>query len=247
MNARERLEVMIRTDRGSMTVWSQPEIRDALDAYRAEILAEDGQAYDGELEMFRFLVRTLRLVARGDAGFAEMRRLLWHHATDEAAQQELSWEKNSREAEPTPDFFQPNHVYKHSAWTFRCAAVTTYPGTTDPAAIGWFRFLNGEWTLYTASQAEWDDGWTDLSSDTARQAALRDAIRKDPSGRWKSGRAVKVLRDLGHHPLSPSTAARCLAALAAAGHLTRFESEGVRWYEVARRRPLPTTKHTGNS
>ncbi|MFD8488678.1 hypothetical protein [Streptomyces sp. NPDC059712] len=32
--ARERLQIMIRTDRGHMTVWSEPEVRAALDAYR---------------------------------------------------------------------------------------------------------------------------------------------------------------------------------------------------------------------
>jgi hypothetical protein len=40
MNARERLQVMIRTTPGDMTVWSAPEVRDALDAYRDEALAE---------------------------------------------------------------------------------------------------------------------------------------------------------------------------------------------------------------
>ncbi|WP_225811285.1 hypothetical protein [Streptomyces spinosus] len=38
MNARKRLTLMIRRDRGSMTVWSQPEVTDALDAYRTEVL-----------------------------------------------------------------------------------------------------------------------------------------------------------------------------------------------------------------
>ncbi|MFE6408205.1 hypothetical protein ACFVOR_14865 [Streptomyces sp. NPDC057837] len=70
--------------------------------------------------------------------------------------------------------------------------------------------------------------------DAVRQAALLDAIRKDPTGRWKSGRAVRALRAAGHHPISPGTAARYLAALAAAGHLIRHEETGVRWYEVAR-------------
>lgn len=68
-----------------------------------------------------------------------------------------------------------------------------------------------------------------------RQAALLDAIRQDPTGRWKSGRAVKVLRQLGYHPISPGTASHDLAALAAAGHLIRHEETGVRWYEVAHR------------
>ena len=40
MNARERLTVMIRTDQGSMTVWSPPEVQDALDAYTAQVLRE---------------------------------------------------------------------------------------------------------------------------------------------------------------------------------------------------------------
>lgn len=38
MNARERLRLMIRDNRGNMTVWSQPEIRDAFAAYDAELL-----------------------------------------------------------------------------------------------------------------------------------------------------------------------------------------------------------------
>ena len=68
-----------------------------------------------------------------------------------------------------------------------------------------------------------------------RQAALLAAIRRDPSGRWKSGRAVRVLRQLGYHPVSPGTASQDLAVIAAAGHLVRFEEPGVRWYEAASR------------
>jgi hypothetical protein len=36
MSARERLHLMVRTDAGSMTVWSEAEVSDALDAYRTE-------------------------------------------------------------------------------------------------------------------------------------------------------------------------------------------------------------------
>jgi predicted DCC family thiol-disulfide oxidoreductase YuxK len=59
-----------------------------LDAYRAEVLAEDGQAYDGELAMLRGLVRTLRAVVRDDreeVAQREVRRLLYEHAADERA------------------------------------------------------------------------------------------------------------------------------------------------------------------
>ena len=40
MTARQSLEVMVRTDRGRMTVWTPAEVQDALDRYRDEVLAE---------------------------------------------------------------------------------------------------------------------------------------------------------------------------------------------------------------
>lgn len=54
---------------------------------RAEALATDGQAYDGELAMLRGLFRTLRPVVRhvSDAEkLAEVQRLLHEHARDDA-------------------------------------------------------------------------------------------------------------------------------------------------------------------
>ncbi|MGW3164783.1 hypothetical protein ACWC9Q_18305 [Streptomyces sp. NPDC001142] len=48
MNARERLQIMVRTTRGSMTVWSPPEVRAALDAYRAEVLREAADFIDND-------------------------------------------------------------------------------------------------------------------------------------------------------------------------------------------------------
>jgi hypothetical protein len=55
-----------------------------VDAHRAEVLAADGQAYDGELAMLRGLVRVLRVVARQD-DLAEVQRLLIEHVRDETA------------------------------------------------------------------------------------------------------------------------------------------------------------------
>lgn len=47
--ARERLEIMIRTGAGSMTVWHLAQVRAALDAYRAEVLREAVAALDGRI------------------------------------------------------------------------------------------------------------------------------------------------------------------------------------------------------
>ena len=61
--------------------------RDAHAAGRAEALAEDGQAYNGELAMLRGLVATLNAVAEhGD--LSEVRKLLGEYASDDAAARE---------------------------------------------------------------------------------------------------------------------------------------------------------------
>ncbi|MFF8953849.1 hypothetical protein ACF09I_34385 [Streptomyces sp. NPDC014940] len=64
----------------------------------------DTPAYDGELAMLRGLVRTLRAVVRpDDADVAEVRRLLWQHATDDAAARTEAEGKSSRTpADATP-------------------------------------------------------------------------------------------------------------------------------------------------
>jgi hypothetical protein len=63
MTARERVEAMIRTDRGNMTAWSTTEVRNALDAYRAEILAteEFGPASSGDWRQDMETTRLARL------------------------------------------------------------------------------------------------------------------------------------------------------------------------------------------
>lgn len=142
--------------------------RELLAEHRAEALAEDGQAYDGELAMLRGLVRVLRVAARNE-DMPEVQRLLADHVRDEAAAR---------------------------------AQARIAPDTT--------------------------------AADLERQTALMAGIRQEPARRWKSGRAVGLLRRLGYHPISPRTASRDLAALAAAGLLVMHEEKGVRWYEVAR-------------
>ncbi|MFJ2719403.1 response regulator transcription factor [Streptomyces sp. NPDC087437] len=65
--------------------------------------------------------------------------------------------------ESTADFFQPGHTYQHSSWQFRCAAITADPETGERTAIGWFRFRQGQWRLFSADRAMWNDVWTDTA------------------------------------------------------------------------------------
>ncbi|HZF92023.1 hypothetical protein [Streptomyces sp.] len=74
----------------------------------------------------------------------------------------------------------------------------------------------------------------DRPADTARQAALLNVVLAEGGG-WKSGRALRALHQLGFTSIGQSTASHDLAALAAGGHLIRFEEKGVRWYEPAQR------------
>ena len=108
------------------------------------------EAYTGELAMLRGLVRTLRAVVRpDDADVAEVRRLLWQHASDDAAAcNEAEGQSSRMPADATPDFFQPGHTYAEPGdttdWRFRCDSITTHPGHGERTALGW-RHFRGEW------------------------------------------------------------------------------------------------------
>jgi hypothetical protein len=65
-----------------------------------------------------------------------------------------------------------------------------------------------------------------------RRGALLAVVQADPTGRWKSGRAVIALRAAGFHPVSPGTASGDLQALAVAGHLVRYDDADCTWYET---------------
>lgn len=65
--------------------------------------APDEQAYDGELAMLRGLVRVLRTVVRENDTLDEVRRLLWEHASDDAAAREAEGKSSRPAADATPD------------------------------------------------------------------------------------------------------------------------------------------------
>ncbi|MFE3169290.1 hypothetical protein [Streptomyces sp. NPDC059224] len=106
-----------------------PGANQLIDAYRAEVLAADGQAYDGELAMLRTLVRTLRTVVRDDDQLPEVRRLLWLHASDDAAAREQAKGKSSRTlADATPGLTERQQRL--------LGAIRTYGGQWNTARVG---------------------------------------------------------------------------------------------------------------
>ncbi|MGI3199620.1 hypothetical protein ACRJ4W_15315 [Streptomyces sp. GLT-R25] len=65
-----------------------------------ESASRSTEAYDGELTMFRGLVRLLRVAAR-NGDLAEMQRLLYEHDAEERAAYSEAREKSSRQADAT--------------------------------------------------------------------------------------------------------------------------------------------------
>lgn len=157
INARERLELMVRTTRGNMTVWSPAEVRDALDAFKAEVRAEIvGDIHSARLPTFA--------ASESPMLVAKVVRAVDVRLAAQGPEAPYGNVEGSRATDATPDFFQPGHVYKHAAWTFRCDTVTTHPDTNERTVLGWFRFMNDTWRPLSCSEAEWAEGtWTDIT------------------------------------------------------------------------------------
>lgn len=150
-----------KVDRGAVRIFlGTGHYRDAMDEHRTEVLAADGQAYDGELAMARGLIRVLRTVARQD-DLREVQRLLIEHASDETA----AYAERGMVAAPTATpFFQIGHTYRSRYRTFRCDAISPHPITGETRAIGW---LTDDGTLPGLWAMDPDDyrlgGWNDIT------------------------------------------------------------------------------------
>jgi hypothetical protein len=152
---------------GALDEASEAELGRRLDAHRAEVLAADGQAYDGELAMLRGLVATIRLAARQDNGLLEVRQLLAEYAGDEAHARLLAME-------PAPKFFQPGRIYTrdvhgHTA-EFQVRYIDTHPDGSHQRAFGWYRRQpRTGWHAYSQDNTDWQTGaWADTSQGGAQ-------------------------------------------------------------------------------
>lgn len=135
MNARERLQTMVRTDRGSMTVWPESEVASALDAYRDEVLAEVTTWLVKKAREFRAMGGEMR-AAQADAVAALASKV------DRGAVR-----PDNLRMLPA-DFFEPGRTYTHvddgTDWKFRVDTVTTHPEDGERTALGW-RHFRGQW------------------------------------------------------------------------------------------------------
>lgn len=167
MSARRQIIAALSGDSlgGIATLADVTHAEQLADAHAAEVLASDGQAYDGELAMLRGLVRTLRTVVREPNTFDEVRRLLWEHASDETAAYKEAQEKAiPAGTTATPDFFQAEHTYQRDIYEFRCHAIAPDPHSGEPRAIG-LRSRNGfPWTGAAMDPDDWaHGGWADVT------------------------------------------------------------------------------------
>lgn len=178
MSARRQLIAALAEDHlgGIATLADVDHAEQLVDAHQAEVLTADGQAYDGELAMYRQLVRTLRTVVREDVDTAEVWRLLHSHAGDDAAAREETKEKATADATPaTPDFFQAGHTYTQNLPycapeirpNFRCVGIGDHPSKGSRRAFGFEQSGAGAiWVSSSMRDEEWADGWTDVTDTT---------------------------------------------------------------------------------
>jgi hypothetical protein len=160
MSARDELEFALGEGLHEMSSgWAR--INAQLDAFRAEVLHEAAELLRAERQ--RYAPRAMY-----SNGIEHGARFLDRMA-DEAGQ-----EKDTREGESTPDFFQPGHTYAYDAdgftapellTVFRVVAETTQPETGKRMAFGWIRTAEDvAWSPYAEPVDEWPACWTDITT-----------------------------------------------------------------------------------
>jgi hypothetical protein len=159
MSARERLQLMVRMDAGSMTVWSEAEVSNALDAYRAEVLNEAAEILRARAAQYP----TRRIFAAG----------LRHGALALAKAAMERGKCNPTGADATPDFFQLGRVYTDGngyrapelTTIFRVEHVTRHPDRGHLRAIGWSRTgePGAKWHGDFQDEGEFD-GWSEIAA-----------------------------------------------------------------------------------
>lgn len=77
-------------------------------------------------------------------------------------------EKGSREADATPDFFQPDHTYERGRWQFQCHAVAPTPWNGEVWATGFLSRRDGTGSVAGMGVDDWGHGgWRDIADPSA--------------------------------------------------------------------------------
>lgn len=138
MSARDKLYAYA----GTPSVLPENMLDEALDAYRAEVLAEADLL--PKADVVAWLVKKARegtpieqLASKADRGAIRPDNLRMLPAT----------------------FFEPGRTYSEpdgsTDWQFRCETVTTHPATGQRTAIGW-RHFRGEWEICAHDEGDWE-------------------------------------------------------------------------------------------
>jgi hypothetical protein len=137
VNARKLLTLMVRTDRGSMTVWSPSEVSDALDAFHAEVTAERDAMTVAWLvkkaREFRAMGGRMR-AAQADAVAAMASKI-----------ERGAVRPNNLRTLPA-DFFEPGHTYRAHFYggPLTVDYVGTHPATGERYAHGWVHYEDND-------------------------------------------------------------------------------------------------------
>ena len=162
MSARDDILAGLRqTDDGTVGDLTPEEL---IDAYRAEVLAETGQTYHGELLRHRGLIQVLRSHILHD-DFNAVKQALNEFTEHDARDRE----KNSRpEPDAAPDFFQPDHTYTRNLPyrapelrpDFECTGIGQHPTKNERRAFGFYRSGSmSPWGSVALNDDAWADGW----------------------------------------------------------------------------------------
>ena len=147
-------ELASKLDRGAVRIFlGTPHYRDAMDAHRAEVLAEAVALIETARAADEAMYRDEPAQINRRVGMRTAMALLRREyepvpepSRRPRVRRESAAGKCAREGEstqPAPDFFQPGHGYTHLDGTdFLCVAVTTHPNTGEARALGW-RIYNG--------------------------------------------------------------------------------------------------------
>ncbi|MFJ5151417.1 hypothetical protein ACIQCF_07480 [Streptomyces sp. NPDC088353] len=137
MSARDKLYAYA----GTPSVLPESMLDEALDTYRAEVVAER------DAEIMRWLGKKAREYRATGSPQHALQADTIELMASKISRGAVRPDNTRLPAGGAPDFFQPGHAYTHrDGSTFRCVAVTTHPDGGERVALGWHTDT-ADWTF----------------------------------------------------------------------------------------------------